>query len=1551
MILPNELTSEDISNIERFGKNYKLRVRMWQNTDGVYDASFNDYDNLTGIYDFGMWVWLKKITYTYVGSNDVHILEYEDTNGNWIVAQTNQNYGDVPSNTTFLLQSPLFVKRIRVSTYDKDDRYGTIEYPTLCIASTDQWIDVTNYILGNIYIERNTTSETDQIYLPHTQIELNNDNGMWNINVDGHIFDVYRLDYSTGETKQTTADLSTFKKRNTRITVEIKFLGEDWKDANWILISNFFAREWTDKSVKGEAGYIAKTKIETPVVEGEKINDIIEKYLIRNSDGLIIKFNKPETDNTISVINEFVGTTDLEPANPTKLFDGQKIWSHCEDEQFLYYAVRIETSPASITGVYAEIYRSSKDGNNPELVGKIFGIAPYRLRSGVTEYDFNTYSLGSETNLLGGTSYTRYIRDISQMAVDDEYLYIPITQTMHCLFGYPLPSKLNDISENFIYKLKKDGTGWESICGATQTENVIYDEGSHPSDYTMTYTDGQAKYSHGYHYTTNGGTFSDPYRCDFAFDRLFEGLTIYNDSGVDKLLVCERRRPISGSGAWTTFRLIAKDFSTDVDVNDGDTSKTITCILVYNEDVMFCHWHTFSDGKSYLGLLYRDVTTGDFTVNSFGYSELFDGRIRSLSFSGDGIYAGGDNYQNLGGYQTVDPNGIVKKYQNIFSVDGYNIIHAQHSENNKFISYPTPIIKVGGFEVAKEFVDYQSESLVGDIYDTIYWVLNLKTGQLIIKYIAPDETEIRASYDFKESIQFFSIDTESRLGSDSLGQLSLSSSDSYFVTPVGDIEELEGLQTQYISIKESNNNYRDIDEDLGELVSASTSGHLLAWSDGTGFFPEDLLTAIQFVAKNTGIISKIKIPIHLDAYGSKTIRYETLDIDIYITDNEVDFEWSPGISIPPDGNYTKILSGGTLYIDFDKLVAGGDETNYQWIEYDVSAADYEVTAGEKRAIILRISANGPYPPTGFDNWTYYALAKIVSDSNNICCINSIPNGNVFLGDPDPSGFGWQRYLDSSAIMMIVEIQKKKIELKSTDIIDSLNPNISSGFISNLGGSNSTISVNSEDYLTKYVRSVDFNISYSGGKFYIWPSKTTFSLDDIIVVRWYNSKLDLIHVKDTDRISESSGHGDQSYFPTVTVKGQRLKPADFSVAIDKSFEISPAVEEILTSENTLAREAEVSTIKNWTERGFQDVSQSSESNKFVFEFNDPFVIGSTGYTVDYGNHLSTDKIEAGSYTVPALSDTPAFFKFTITPFIDTDYHVMVREEDNLEWRIVTDSDRLDMIDNVIDTATGTKDPAWIGVDPGTPLKDTGEFYLKRMNGYYGRKNVQWIAYTSSDRKFYINEDGAVLHDDNYDISKSPISSAYPEKSIYVLVRPIDRVGNPLFEFHSESGEDGYDPNAHSSVKKWMCARVNRLSISANGINAIYSNFDEFTKFLNIIVVGFPINKLELIRHERRKPGSEHADSKEITIESQFLQSNQMAQRRANDLIDYWGEERAIIKRSKQYDPRIAPGSVVIITSEREGLSSQCFFVRQIIDRFQTGGLSSQLTSELSDILQI
>lgn len=1569
IILPHEITTEIATRIGKISKNYSLRILGFVNessalgdpvsttpiTDGDYSAS-------TGVYSVPSRVWAWRF-FVYSSGRTVEtsiMIEYKDDDGNWIVCHTAHDIGTT-SPWVVELASTIFAKDFRFKFFDPLDE-TTTNIPTDIRIYSELRADVTKWCTGDVTIEDSVDILNENVKLPHGNVGIINNEGQWiksGTALDGI------CDGRTGEKANSTGIyLSSMARRGARIVVMIKYYGTEWEDSDWIIIGNFYTRKWSMNSVGGEMAWLAKTKVAPPIIENAEPADVIENIIAMKDGNALMQIEREDNEEIITVENEYVGDIEFfltasPPSTPEKILDGTKVWCHCQDSTYIYYMIRNERSfyDASTDMWYFDVYRMTHSGTGITKLGTISQtVANLYTTEGATG-TFNGYN--GQSYSPEGNIYSQ-IRNAC-MDCDDEYLYIGfasncLAKYYNVLWTFPPYTARRDAwnGETVILRVKKVGGNFRTLC--PQTKNV---ELTSTSTYIETITaTGEAKKSItglGQDSDTDSGTNHRPVvvmRCIH--------------SGNEKLLVIVQCENYGGTGTQQKAYLCDPNLQNYTFQNNIASGIEILSMFRYDDDRFCCLWQDNNTSKKYLGMAEFNKSTGDLQLVAYGRAES-NTNCRGLSFIGDSIFASGTGWSSSN--RSVSTDGVKQAYRCVFIADGSHMIHELHATRNNYLSHRFPMVTVGGADISKDQLEYGVEYVDGEIFYNIGWIINLKTGEIKFRQIFPssDLNEIRISYDFVNNFLFLDMESDDRMDSKALGKISQAQFGNYFFDEAGRLNKLPFLQQQTLSMKGSTLDYYDTDSDLDE--------HPGMWmSQGLG---SDIATGMEFVPEFSGVIEKIKLPVKLHVKsitgGALPNPWNPIDVDLYITGSGVDCRSAAGAvpDTPPVNANIKSLGAFKLFIDSNKIVGTGspynvgDESPYVWRTFDVSGAteaNRTVVAGSHYCIIIRMQKTN-------NNVLYYGMAKDVAMStHNRTIKKTIPDGADITTHTGTwyTEANFRSDSDGGCIFWVLEYRKDRVALKSTKIIDSLHPNISSGFTSLLGGSDSTIAVKSQDLESEFTKGsgFDYTIEYSSGKF--WLVNEGLASDQIVVVQWFDTpdNNDLIKLTSApkDMIEDIAAIADTTSYLGVKIIGEKLLPAPRSVVVEQIMPLPIAWQEPLEASTKQRVEGDSSnSMRNWneTKKKFEyPDSDTGDSAKFALDFKDPFIAGTTAYTVRYGKGLTTDRVEDGSVTPGDSRDVPLFWRIDMASpgngFDSDDYHIIFKDDQYRTWRLATSDDIPDMVDNTIVWATGdtgSADSHFAGSHDGEPLKGKTHFYVKHMNKYYDNGDtLNWIAFESEDRQYYIDRYGAPRRDDGYAVEsdKNPSDTSYLSKVIVVQLGVENAMQVPLFEAHGESGKTGYDSTYSSKVKSWAFSKLDRVDIKPRGIAVNYSNKSGFVKFLRFFVIGYPLNARIGIEYSKLLDGSDHADAKIVKIENNLIQSYEAARLKGQQIIDFWGNDKPPLSRTMPYNPMLRPGMVIKLDSDLLSLSNRLFFIHS---RYVTLSPSSGFTTELRKMIQI
>lgn len=1581
-ILRDDITDSHRKKIAQFGKQFEAQVRIYNGVcSDTYDTlpetrGSYGYDDTTGIYKFHFPLYVKKWTYVNAGTKDVVKVEYKDFDGNWIFGET----ASVTPNSSITqeFEISLFAKEFRLTLVTKADP-STVEYPTTCYAFPEQWIDVTRMCIGNFKATREVDPLGDTIKLPHVTVGLENSDGKWNkyqnqtVTPQYHYWDSTDLQY--GIDTGSLGNFTDYKTSGNKCMVLIKFYGKNWEDSDWIINSIFNIRKFTNTTMTGESAWTAKTPMRSPMVEGVYPDEVVVDSIARDGSTSPIQIARSGEREVLTSENEYIGDLIFydaiaeqgdEVLNQETMLDTSEVIAHCQDDKFIYFAREHNYGGYQY---WIRITRMTHSGDGLEHVGLIRPLLPGRAY-GSTQYD-SWGNAATVSTIRRNEDFHIYIRNFD-FVCDEEYFYCSYLAYISAKYSI-IPSVCK---ENALFRLRKDGVGWGNFF----TEGPIYglqdakDLGSEVVD-TNSDSYGNKSYSFGFGDMTHTGVTyvvdEEDWPSGPTGNPAIHGpLMLFDDAGTEKILSVKRVAAIGGTGKVCEFWKWPKDLSTGptkmADVGDG---YWILSMCKHSDLTWFCCFRDNNASGYYnIGVMDRDYDN-NFYVKTYGESRVYR-PVRSLSIIGDSLWGGGNEY--LHGNEEFDAPGLRQLYRCMFKLNGTNIIHELHDTNNDYLSHRLPVIKYQGTDLARNEVAYGQEYLVGDEYVNIAYVMNLRTGYISFRQVFPtidvQDTSVYISYDFVNSFSFFSMEEEeSRLGPSALGKISQFLLGIYGINEYGMIEKIPFTRSQFISMRHSVIEYQKETDDDGE--EAMYTVPLLGTTD--------YLTAFQFTPDYDGFVDAVRIPIRLTRVGDdQSNPWVSITYKIWIggpgKTGGGDFSGFGSSSPYDDPDETILKSTWELalttefFIDKTKVPGSGttwpSSSPYVWRGFDLSTAGFEVVAGKTYAICFQ--AIDP----SVDNYWYEFMTKKVDPDLNQSVRDACPDSSDL---PTRGSEAWELFHNvksgvndvGEVVNTVVEIRKKNQVLSGTNIVDSLNPNIDSGFVSKIGGSDSTIKVTDLNYSTVYPKDSAYSITYTSSEY--WINFLSFTIDDVIIVHWFESRIALPLLTDSKQsnLSESSSYGDDTAIRSCTVIGEKKLPADVNVRINKIYSASPGSNQELLTTNDTTREAESSdVIKDWDEAAKKYIqvadddlsSRFAQYKKFAFKFKDPFISGTTGWRVKYGKGAAADTVNKGQLTAQDSHDVPLFYRIWFEDgedLMDEKYYVMFKKDQYKQWRLATEDDRSDMDGNLklgIDPdarEAGGKvpyDDLTIGTDD---IWNESYFTVKHMNEYYGENILNFVAYLAGERKFYINSDGQVVEDAAYgadDTTKNPSPTNFPGKPIVVTISPQDFAQNPMFEYHSVSEDDGYWSGANPNIDTWASMRIDRADIMPLGVNVNFSNWTDDSQFVGMEVFGYPINQIRGIRYRKTLAGAKHADAKRLKITNDLIGNEIVAKLKCDQIIDLWGDERNILSRTAVYNPEYYTGMIIRLSSEYQDQTEQLFYVLGLDHSISSDGMRTKFT---------
>jgi hypothetical protein len=179
--LPGEVPSSISDMLDEFGKRISAEIRLYLNdTQTAFDIdplSSGDYSAVSGEYDFGKRVWLKKVGFSGINpGDDICAVFYRDINGNDILISASEL-------NTITFKYPVYAQVFSFFTYLSTDQSPVYTPPGNCIGWCDVYTDITKYCGNNISKSSKVDKLGGEILLPHTKVSLNKQSGMWSRSV------------------------------------------------------------------------------------------------------------------------------------------------------------------------------------------------------------------------------------------------------------------------------------------------------------------------------------------------------------------------------------------------------------------------------------------------------------------------------------------------------------------------------------------------------------------------------------------------------------------------------------------------------------------------------------------------------------------------------------------------------------------------------------------------------------------------------------------------------------------------------------------------------------------------------------------------------------------------------------------------------------------------------------------------------------------------------------------------------------------------------------------------------------------------------------------------------------------------------------------------------------------------------------------------------------------------------------------------------------------------------------------------------------------------
>jgi hypothetical protein len=490
----------------------------------------------------------------------------------------------------------------------------------------------------------------------------------------------------------------------------------------------------------------------------------------------------------------------------------------------------------------------------------------------------------------------------------------------------------------------------------------------------------------------------------------------------------------------------------------------------------------------------------------------------------------------------------------------------------------------------------------------------------------------------------------------------------------------------------------------------------------------------------------------------------------------------------------------------------------------------------------------------------------------------------------------------------------------------------------------TIRVFSLDYLEQLIEGIDYYISYSSGEKKINFVNTEKVQNNPAVIVQYRVQEKLYSIIDNHNIiTETEGWNEDTIINKVTVNGQRLLPDITRITVVKQYAVAPYSRQN-RSDIPLVQEANSTGQFDWspdderTDYSEKDVTKQN----FLLEFQHPMVIGTTAYSVIYGDETNVKKKGIIEHT---KRDAVYFWEITGT-FTSDQYLVIL--SNRREFRVCTPADYTDMVD----PSTGewlvdsTNDEVGYGNPPtsASDIKTSSHFYIKQMNGAYAREDAKYVVYFEKTVNYYIDEKGRVRTGSiTPNESGQGVFTGYPNKAATIIVKPKDSQGATLFDMHGVSGSEGFNSGANyvNIESETFALRINRVQIDSKGVNLKFDNWGEMTQFIEINISGYPLSRLEKISAEVTPTAAEVAQygERDHEINNLFIGESYQALSLANMIRQFFKDEKSKFNTSIVLAPHLQLEDIVEITNEYEYLENKLMEIIEIVDYIRNNGPST------------
>jgi len=489
----------------------------------------------------------------------------------------------------------------------------------------------------------------------------------------------------------------------------------------------------------------------------------------------------------------------------------------------------------------------------------------------------------------------------------------------------------------------------------------------------------------------------------------------------------------------------------------------------------------------------------------------------------------------------------------------------------------------------------------------------------------------------------------------------------------------------------------------------------------------------------------------------------------------------------------------------------------------------------------------------------------------------------------------------------------------------------------------TIRVFSMDFLEMLAENTDYTISTATGYMTINFLDTARVRNNPAVVVQYRIQEELYSIIDDHNVvTETEGWNEDTIINKVTVKGQRLLPDVTRLSIVRQYAVAPYSKQN-RSDLPLIQEANSTGQFDWasdderTDYSEKDVTKQN----FLLEFEHPLIIGTTAFTVIYGNEASIEKSDTVEHT---KRDAVYYWEITDT-FADANYLVMI--SNRREFRVCTAEDYRDMVDSsgnwLVDA---NNDEVGYGTEPSSAsdMKTAAHFYIKQMNGAYAREDTKYIVYYEKSVDYYINDQGIVIQGSitpNED--GQGVFTGYPNKAASITVTPKDSQGATLFDMHGVSGSPGYDNGAnYANVNNETYAlQVSRVQIDSKGANLKFNNWGEIAQYIQVGISGYPLSRVEKINVEANPTAQEITDygERDKEIENLFIGETYQAQSLAFGLRNFFKDEKSKFRTEIMLAPHLQLEDIVEVSNPYEYLTTKLMEILEVVDHIRIGGAST------------